>query len=197
MGGRGSSSGLGGQSVAEGKQYKAALQSAENRIKGNPTETAIVLDSKGNVLVDKSDGSTNSVIFTEAECQKMRGSTLTHNHPQRSTFSKEDIQLLTTRGLKSIRATSTEKTYQLTKLNSSGSKNAFDFHRDYAVAQAQNKAIVDVEYGRYERAYQNGQMTLTEFNNKIPGLNRRLNQLNSDWLKKNARSYGYRYSVIG
>ena len=99
----------------------------------------------------------------------MKGATLTHNHPSSSTFSPADVSIMTEQGLNVIRATGTSKTYQLKKLN--GAEVNHDFSIDYEKAMSDNK-------------------------NKINALNKKWNDLNSDWLKKNSKNYGYKYGVI-
>ena len=124
----------------------------------------------------------------------MKGANLTHNHPGDSTFSAEDILILTTHGLNSIRATSKERTYQLSIVKGSVQKN--DFAYDYQKEKQENKKVIDRIYKKYEKQYNNGNISYTEFQLKIPELNRRLNHTNSEWLKNNSKKYGYKYSVI-
>lgn len=186
---------MGGRGAAfESKGYSSGLKTVENKIYKNMVEHASLLDNRGNVIFEKSDNSTNAVQFTIEQLKKMDGMNLTHNHPSNSTFSAEDISVLTNWKLKSIRAVGKERAYQLTRAK--GAQIRSDFAKDFHQAQKANKKITDREYRRYDKQYKNGTITLTEFNKKIPELNKRLNQLNSDWLKKNAKKYGYRYSVI-
>lgn len=57
------------------------LASIENDIRKNKNfETAVIIDSKGNVLLDKR-GQARSVSFTLDEAKLMRNNILTHNHP--------------------------------------------------------------------------------------------------------------------
>ena len=67
----------------------------------------------------------------------MKGANLTHNHPRGSTFSPEDVAVLTAHGLNSIRATGKERTYQLSVIkNIAQNKN---FAQDYQGAMKENK----------------------------------------------------------
>lgn len=186
---------MGGRGAAfESKGYSARMKAAEGKICRDNVEHAVVLDKQGNVVFKKSENLTNAVTFTTEELKKMQGMNFTHNHPHNSTFSEEDISVMTRWGLNSMRATGKERTYQLSRTKSAKANQ--DFAKDYSIAQQKNKKIVDKEYNRYKKQMQRGMITATEFQNKIPGLNSKLNKLNSEWLKENAKSYGYRYSVI-
>lgn len=77
----------------------------------------MLFDSRGNVLFRESSGASNYVKFSKEQLSKMKGATLTHNHPSSSTFSPADVSIMTEQGLNVIRATGTSKTYQLKKLN--------------------------------------------------------------------------------
>ena len=85
MGGRGSAGGFGGS-------LSNVLANYENKIRNDSTETAVVLDAKGKVLIDKSDGNKNQVTIDPADVPKLRDSIFTHNHPNGSAFSREDLE---------------------------------------------------------------------------------------------------------
>lgn len=121
----------------------------------------------------------------------MKGATLTHNHPSNSTFSAEDISLLTYRGLEAIRATGTGKTYQLKLLKGTYNRNVFA--DEYKRAQRKNKSITDKKYDRIKHLQYSD---MGKFQSECNKLNKELNELNSQWLKKNSKTYGYKYSVI-
>ncbi len=44
--------------------------------------------------------------------------------------------------------------------------------------------------------YNKGELSKSEFENKVELANEKYNELNSGWLKDNAKKYGYRYSII-
>ena len=81
----------------------ATLREEEGRISGNDFETAVVVDHDGNVVFSKR-GKGNYVSFNKAELDQMYGRSVTHNHPQGSSFSRDDINLCGNYGLKEIRA---------------------------------------------------------------------------------------------
>ena len=47
-----------------------------------------------------------------------------------------------------------------------------------------------------QKDFKKGRIDYQEYSEMLQKLNEELNQLNSEWLKENAKSYGYRYSVI-
>lgn len=186
MGGRGSS--------FESQGYSSKMRNAEGKIYRDEIESAVLLDNRGNVIFNESSGERSAVHFSKEQLKQMRNANLTHNHPSNSTFSSEDIAVLTQHGLRSIRATGENRTYQLTKIK--GSVANLNFHSDFKTAMQQNKKVTDKMYKDYEKQYNRGKISYTEFQNKMPELNTHLNRLNSEWLKKNSKKYGYKYSVI-
>lgn len=83
---------------------KTELRTTEEHIRGKSAEVAQVLDARGRSLLVKTTGSSNSVSFTAEEASRMEGGVLTHNHPNASPFSTEDVKLAVRRGLREIRA---------------------------------------------------------------------------------------------
>ena len=178
----------------ESKTYTASVKAEEFKIYKDKIETAVVLDGSGKVIFRESSGAPNYVKFSADQLAKMNGMTLTHNHPSNSTFSSEDIALLVVNKLKSIRATGESRTYQLSKVGKDSIGK--DFAVDFKKAMRENKKITDAEYDKIKRNCERGNISFVEFEQEIRGLNKKLNNLNSEWLKENAKAYGYRYSVI-
>lgn len=85
-------------------------------------ETAVVIDSRGNVLVDKR-GASYSVVFTDDECSLMKDAIVTHNHPRGwavperelgrigNSFSMEDLILAISRDVAELRAVTPNYTF--------------------------------------------------------------------------------------
>ena len=192
MGGKGGSFASVGESIA----YRNALNAAENGIKHDRVETAILLDKDGNIIFTESQGSADSVYFTPDQFSKMKDGTLTHNPPSGSTFSGADLDLLVRSGLKEIRATSANRTYRLISMGGSfpGKGN---FPQDFSNAYQANKAICDAKYQKIESNYNSGAISYNEYADQCSNLNKELNMLNSKWISANARRYGYRYEMIG
>lgn len=180
--------------VLESKAYSSAIKVEEKKIYKDNTETAVLFDSRGNILFRESSGASNYVKFTKEQLNRMKGATLTHNHPSSSTFSPADVSIMTEQGLDAIRATGTLGTYQLKKLKAV--KVDHEFSIDYEKAMKDNKRITDKEFREYEKQRKQGKLSPLEYQEKINALNKKWNDLNSEWLKKNSRNYGYRYSVI-
>ncbi|WP_294750834.1 hypothetical protein [uncultured Ruminococcus sp.] len=91
---------------------KQKLYEDERIIVGNKYETAIIYDNEGKILFKKK-GTSDSVTFTAKEIKSMKGCVLTHNHPNDSTFSTKDINMLRRGKLAEIRACTQEGTFVL------------------------------------------------------------------------------------
>ena len=191
MGGRGSAF----NSVAESAAYRSALSKAEDSIKHDSVETAILLDKNGNTVFTESQGNPSSVYFTPEQFNQMKDGTLTHNHPSGSTFSGADIDLLVRSDMKEIRATSTDQTYRMQRMKGQYPDRA-QFSQDFANAYQANKAVCDAKYQKIEDGYNSGRMSYREYSDRCTALNKELDSMNSKWLKDNSRRYGYRYGII-
>ena len=64
-------------------------------------------------LFSKSDNTKNYVTFSEEQVKQFEDNILTHNHPGGSTFSCEDVSLLTYSKMQEIRATTSKGTFSL------------------------------------------------------------------------------------
>lgn len=173
MGGRGSKSGMGGASN---------LSRIESRIRSNPVETAALVGPDGNVLFDKSDGIADAVYFTEEETKMMVDGTLTHNHPSGTTFSKEDIDLAVSRGLRSIRAVHTNGSYELKRQYNIGDtipKKYTRFSKDY------NRAVNSYMKNTVDKIW-NQTGDADRCNGMVADFRRQ-------WLRDNSASYGWEY----
>jgi len=84
-----------------------ARYEAERR--GFSHETATLVSAEGTVMLDKA-GDDKSVRFTSKETGIIRdtpGAVFTHNHPNGTSFSREDIRFAISTGVSEIRATAT------------------------------------------------------------------------------------------
>lgn len=181
------------ENVAESKTYLANLKQEENSIKENQYETAVLLSNKGTVIFSETQHLPNGVYFTEEQCKKMKDANLTHNHPSGSTFSSKDVELLTKRELKSIRVTSKQRDYQLKRINGDFQFRE-KFSEDLEKAKKENKKITDAKHDKIKHLKQSSPL---KYNEECAKLNAELNDMQREWLKKNARKYGYRYSEYG
>lgn len=69
---------------------KVAVVEAEDEIRKNTNETAIIFDGDGTTLLRKT-GEPDNVQFTEDETKLMKNRVVTHNHPQGTSFSVPDV----------------------------------------------------------------------------------------------------------
>ena len=176
--GRGSS-GLGAKGGGS-KGVARALQSIEDRIRNNPTESAVAIDENGNVLFDTSDGKSGQVGISVEQQEMARGQIITHNHPNGYMFSTDDINVSTALGLKQMRATTPDgRAYVLEKAGeaSPGRSLVIDYGRQTrktaseAAAKAYDPSIRPAEFQR------KAALEHTKIMNK--------------WLEENAPKYGY------
>jgi len=136
-------------------EAKKKLYENERIISGDRYETAILYDADGNRLFMKK-GSNDSVTFTAKEIKQMKGNVLTHNHPNNSVFSPEDINMLRRGQLSEIRACNQYGTYilqqpdkwsedisTLSKINSEYEKVANEVGEKYKeIAAKEGKSVL-------------------------------------------------------
>lgn len=109
------------------EEMKKRLYQHERILSGNNYETAIAYDPEGNVVFKKK-GNRNSVEFSKNELLKLKGKVVTHNHPQDSCFSTEDIVLMYQNQFAELRTCNNFGTYIIrpTKNTINISKNTLD-----------------------------------------------------------------------
>lgn len=93
-------------------EARAKLSQTEKIIEEYSSEKAVVLSPDGTELFSK-DGDADSVTFKEEECEKMKGCIVTHNHPNGSSFSPNDIVFMLNNNLSEIRVRIKGGTYIL------------------------------------------------------------------------------------
>lgn len=91
---------------------KQKLLQDERILSGNNYETAIIYDANGNRKFTQI-GKSRNVNFTDEQISKMEGCVLTHNHPDGTVFSPEDINMLREGQLSEIRACNGKGSYVL------------------------------------------------------------------------------------
>jgi hypothetical protein len=124
------------------KNFKPNLTKFENDIRAGATETAGIFDYNGNVIIDKRGGK-NYVQFEPDEVAKMKGNILTHNHPSGSSFSSEDIYMLTSGKINEIRAVSTYADYNL-KITGGGESD-FSYLSPTGIKNKYNDIRIDLQ----------------------------------------------------
>ena len=167
---------------ADKRNVEYTLGKQENKIRFKPVESAVVIDKKGNILVDKSSGDVGAVYFTKEECELMVGSTFTHNHPGGTCFSPEDLSMAYGRGIKEMRACHTSGFYSIERQFDLGSeipKHYADFADDY------KKAVDDYMKDTVDKVWEKTQ---------DPDLcNGMVAEYRRKWMRDNSDRYGWKY----
>ncbi len=92
------------------KDNRIKMLQHERIISGNSYETAIIYNTDGSIDFQKK-GNSNSVTFTLKEIRSMQGKTLTHNHPNESVHSPNDLNIMRRGKLSEIRACNSAGAY--------------------------------------------------------------------------------------
>ena len=167
-----------------GTAFRKALSSAENRIYDGNTETAIVIDQNGKMLLDKSDGEKSQVAFTNEETSLMENAILTHNHPSSTTFSWQDLQLLVMKNLSEIRAVAKNGGLVYSLKRETPNAKTTDFWYDYYVDQTLYKQnTVDAIWN-----------SSAQTDADAAKCNKMCTDYMHQWLTDNASKYGYKYT---
>ncbi len=88
--------------TGEKEPLEVALERVEKQIARRKTEKAVLLDTDGRIILESSQRAAGEVSF-EVPDEGLFGKTLTHNHPNSVSFSKEDIEIAATHQLAEIR----------------------------------------------------------------------------------------------
>lgn len=167
----------------KGEHYKFILRTMEDNIRPDKTESLIVINSNGDILIDKSDGKTDQVSITDDEIKLMKNATITHNHPGGSTFSWQDLRTLEYAEAHEMRAVGSNGiTYSL--VSNPGASHNLDF--TFAYYTAENKYKSDVVDDIFAKSAQTQE--------DCDRCNNMLNEYRRKWLKENAKAYGYTYT---
>jgi hypothetical protein len=187
VGGRGASSGLAGS--------QSVLKNIENKICRDTVETAYLVDTNGNIIFSKSDNMNSCVSFSYEQLKMFEGNIITHNHPSGTTFSYEDVSLLTCHKCKEIRAATSSGTFSLMVYKNSKNykEGNLDFAIAYKISMELNITVTDIEYEKMQRDYDSGQISREDFQNGCDLLNNQLSDIRNQWLEENAHKYGYIY----
>lgn len=171
-----------------------AIHNAEDQIRHQNYETAVVIDKDGNEVMKK-DGGQNSVGFSPMECFMLRNNTLTHNHPRSSMFSMEDTLCFVKNELEEIRATNREGvTYSIKRGEgySKGKGMAFVTEYDGRYKKAINYAQNDLDSRGFREKIMSGEITQAQANKEFTRVvaNRMV-----QWTTSHASEYGVDFTV--
>ncbi len=103
------------------KRLVHALRKTEAHLIKRKTEKAVVFNDDGSIFFEK-EGDKNSVSFSVDKLRLFEDKILTHNHPRGSSFSMDDVELVTFWNLKGIRACGSQYRYYLNRLASGWSR---------------------------------------------------------------------------
>lgn len=140
------------------EEKKSKFASDEDLLRKKKEETAIVYDRNGNTAFIKK-GEARSVRFTKREVQQMDGGVLVHNHPEDTTFSPADINMLRAANLSEIRAVTQNGVYHLRR------PKVWDeaINTRQKIFEEYEKLEREIEPEIYLQ-YQQGKLTLEEYN---------------------------------
>lgn len=171
-----------------------AVHSIEDNIRAQFYETAAVVDKDGKVLFRK-DGAANQVGFSKAECEMMKGSTLTHNHPKSSMFSVEDTLCFARNDLQEMRATTREGTTYSMKRGEGYTKDKgerFVIDYDGEMKAARRLAQRELDRRGFMGKIMDGEITQEEANIEFGKV---MAHVMVDYCDRKASNYGIDFSV--
>lgn len=171
-----------------------SLHQIEDKIRNQPHESAAVVDKNGDALFFK-DGEKAQVVFTPDETAKMKGNSLTHNHPRGSILSIPDVGTMVGADLEEIRATTSEgRTYSLKRGKKYTDSQGVDFFNEFSkqTANAQGKASDALDAKGYQEKIRSGAVTQEQADREMTQI---ITEYMTDWLKGNASKYGLDFSV--
>lgn len=166
------------------KKANEAITNFENEIRNNGTETIGVFDDNGQLLFRKTEGKTSSVFISKEESANFKDKTLTHNHPNGTTFSKSDINTALNTGLNKIRAVHSKGEYSL--------ERTFDIGKDIPTKYLNFGNDFDTAIKEYMRDTVDEVFRTTQDPVRC---NKMVADYKNTWLKNNAEQYGWKYEV--
>jgi lambda family phage portal protein len=128
----------------------------EEKVKSDTNESALVVGSNGEVLLEK-QGNSMSVGFSQAEIDAIQqdgNAILTHNHPEDTSFSREDLIFAARNNLAEMRVVTEESIYVLQR----PAKGWADL-KEMDVLIAQNQAA---HFENTKQMYKAGKLTAEE-----------------------------------
>ena len=134
---------------------EATLVECEKSIADNINESSGCVDDNGTIILEKS-GDANTVKFTRDEMIKIKGTSITHNHPGGSSFSPADIEFACSTRAKQIRVTSNSgRTF---KLSMAGGGTFGPKMWSHTIRKVYDKTVIDVK-AHYKNEIDNGNIS--------------------------------------
>lgn len=182
------SSGSGGAATSGGISpgFRAALYQVESDSIWESTEVSTVYDNKGNQLFQK-QGTEHNVEFSDDELTKLKGATLTHNHPNNSFFSGEDLSVATEYELGEIRACTEQAIYSF---KPAGMTNNLMFNNRY---KKFNESLTQELKDEFLKKIDNHEMTSDDAQKEYI---KELANRRSQFFKEQQKYFKYEYEEI-
>ena len=158
------------------------LESVESEKTGLDYEVGTVVDLEGNVI-KSFDGKENSV---EVPTELLKGNIFTHNHPNGSCFSVEDLKSFASSGLFELRASvGSGKFYslRLTETKADLEKLTSDYRVSASIRKATEEIKADFKSGKITKEKAQDFNTILEYQSN----------LGDKFLQENAKDYGCIY----
>jgi hypothetical protein len=124
------------------RTLKGKINAVETMIAARPLEEAHVFTADGRRIIAKvgeRDARGQVIRFEDSELARMRGCTMTHNHPvlpEGTSFTPEDIAMMLMHGLHEIRAVGQKYRYSMTVEPGRGELHWPDVEGPYTVESA-------------------------------------------------------------
>ena len=170
-------------------------QDVEAKTVTRKTEKMTLVDSDGNIILEKSGGK-GSVSFGAKEGFHMNDTTtMTHNHPGEygGTFSGADVEVFVDYKLKAIRAVGREGTYSLERTSKTNGGDSYDFKQEFKKQSVSVNSKMRTEYDSQRRKVARGETSVDEANKQLSEYRTSLCNDQHNWLVQNASRYGYNY----
>lgn len=164
------------------RKINKTLESVESEKKGLDYEVGTIVDLEGNVI-KSFDGKENSV---EVPTELLKGNIFTHNHPNGSCFSAEDLKSFASSGLFEMRASvGNGKFYslRLTETKADLEKLTSDYRASASIRKATEKIKEDFKSGKITKEKAQDFNTILEYQSN----------LGDKFLQENAKEYGCIY----
>lgn len=174
-----------------------AIQDFEKKARTLKQERAIITDADGNVFATSQGGKRSVRISEPSEA----GYIFSHNHPVPANFSVADVRNFEQVGYKQIRAVAPDKTYVLEAVNPKRLTGEGEDKFTTAMFKEWNR--LDEESAKKRKAMTKRAYEIKDMRERGDFASKEMqkildwrNKSEDEWLKKNAKKYGYRYKAI-
>lgn len=180
--------------VPQDTPQRQQILKVEDQIRNQDYESAALVGKNGSMPLFK-DGKVDCVEFTPQESVMMMGKTLTHNHPNSTVLSAEDVRCMVMNDMDEIRATNRNGiTYSLKRVDGYTAKKGVQFMDEYAKEWdvAKSTAQRKLDNLGYIDKIMNHEITIDQANVEFRKI---INSMLGDWAAGYAPKYGMNFSV--